>query len=162
MHCTEAGWNKLHAVHASGVGLFSTLLTLPSFGKCFIHLWRSRTMGIIQGKIDDKGYYVRCNIHFPNNNVGEGEVMRAEQYYPTICSLPPLGLSLVTGLLSIYSIWLMCSLSFSTHPHLALPLLTLWFPRSILWSSLSVLSEIPVIVQNLISPHLGISRTYAH
>lgn len=115
MHCTEAGWNKLHAAHASWVGLFSIALTLPPSGEHFICLWRSRTKRIIQGKIADKGYYVRCNIHFPNNNVGEGEVMRTEQYYPTICSLPPLGLSLLSELLSIYSFWLVCSISLSIH-----------------------------------------------
>lgn len=64
----------------------------------------------MQEKIADKGYYVRCNIHFPNNNVREEKVMRAEQYYPAICSLPPLGLSRLSGPLSM---WLMCSLALS-------------------------------------------------
>lgn len=106
MHCTEGGRNELCTVHASGVGFFSALLTLPSSSERFICLWRSRTKGIIQGKITDKGCYVRCNIltNFPTNNVGEGEVKRAEQYYPTICSLPPLGVSLLSA--DVYLLYL--------------------------------------------------------
>lgn len=91
MHCTMAVWNKLHAVNASWGS--STVPALPPSDECFICLWRSRTEGIIQEKIADKGYYVCCNIHFPNNNVEEGELMRAEQFYLTICSLLLLGLS---------------------------------------------------------------------
>lgn len=59
------------------------VMALHSSGEHFIALCRSRTKGTIQRTIGDKGYYVCCNIHFPNNNVREGEVMRAEQYYPS-------------------------------------------------------------------------------
>lgn len=54
---------------------------------------------------------------------GEGEVIRAEQYYPTICSLPPLGVSLLSA--AVYLLYLAPVLSLpllSTPPHRALSL----------------------------------------
>lgn len=41
--------------------------------------------------------------------------MRAEQYYPTVCYVSALGVSLLSGLLTIYSIWLMCYLTVFFH-----------------------------------------------
>lgn len=130
--------------HVLSLPVSSTALTPPPPGRVFISLWRSRTKGIIWEKIDDKGYYVYCNLHFPNNNVGEREVMRAEQYCPAICTFPPLCPPLLSGYLSIYTIWLMWSLlSFlQALPHWALSLPTLQLLVSHLWSSLSVWWEI--------------------
>lgn len=54
--------------------LIQWALRLPSQGAEPRELYR--------GEMDDKGYYVCCNIHFPNSNVWEGEAVRAEQCYP--------------------------------------------------------------------------------
>lgn len=143
MHCNKAGWNKLRAAHASGGRLSSTVLTLPSSSKHFICLWRSRTKGIIQGKIDDKGYNVCCNIHFPNNNVREGEDNESRAV------LPHHLLSSTTQ--SVSSLWASFSLLYLAYsrPSTLRFLLTLQFLLSHLWSSLSIRWEIPFTVHPL-------------
>lgn len=111
MHCNKIGWSKLCAVHASGGHLALTVPALPLSSKHFICLWWSRITGIIQEKIDNKGYYVCCKIHFPNNNVRKAEVMRAELFYPTIGTLPQISLCLLAGYLSVYSHQHLCLLT---------------------------------------------------
>lgn len=51
--------------------------------------------------------------------------MREEQYYPTICSPPPLGLSPLSAAFSSLCWAHVLSHSFSTPPHGAFSLLTL-------------------------------------
>lgn len=78
-----------------------------------------------QEKCADRGHYVCCNINFTNNNVREGKVMRAEDYYQT----PALFhcFSLLSVLLIIYPLLLISCFFFkpvtefdflpSFHPH---------------------------------------------